>query len=58
MDYLRLLFSALSQDHADIEVRCLLLYSLWIGGHFIAADHGTYRRADVVKLALERLECS
>jgi AcrR family transcriptional regulator len=56
MDYLRSLFRALSRDEDDVEVRCLLFYSLWIGGHFIAADHGAHSRADVVKLALKRLE--
>jgi AcrR family transcriptional regulator len=55
MDYLRSLFRALSHDEDDVEVRCLLFYSLWIGGHFIAADHGTRSRTDVVKLALKRL---
>jgi hypothetical protein len=31
-------------------------YSLWIGSHFIAADHGAHSRADVLKRALTRLE--
>jgi hypothetical protein len=56
MEYLRSLFGELSPDEDDVEVRCLLFYSLWIGGHFIAAEHGARSRADVVKLALERLE--
>jgi hypothetical protein len=56
MDYLRSLFAPLSRDEDDIEVRCLLFYSLWIGSHFIAADHPGRRRSDVVELALERLE--
>jgi len=34
----------------------MVFYSLWIGSHFIAADHGARTRADVVKLALRRLE--
>jgi AcrR family transcriptional regulator len=55
MDYLRSLFRAFSDDEDDVEVRCLLFYSLWIGSHFIAADHGAHTRADVVKLALQRL---
>jgi AcrR family transcriptional regulator len=58
MEYLRSLFRALSRDEDDVEARCLLFYSLWIGGHFIAADHGRHSRADVVRLALERLESS
>jgi AcrR family transcriptional regulator len=56
MDYLRSLFRGVDLDEDDVEVRCLLFYSLWIGSHFIAADHGARTRADVVKLALDRLE--
>src|SRR5215216_4397752 len=55
MEYLRSLFRSVGRDEDDVEVRCLLFYSLWIGGHFIAADHGARSRADVVKLALKRL---
>jgi hypothetical protein len=33
----------------------MLSFSLLIGNHFIAADHGARSRADVVKLALRRL---
>ena len=29
--------------------------SLWIGTHFIAADHGARSRADVLDLAIARL---
>ena len=56
MDYLRSLFGALSTDEDDVEARCMVFYSLWIGNHFIAADHGARSRADVVKLALRRLD--
>jgi AcrR family transcriptional regulator len=56
MDYLRSLFAPLSRDEEDTEARCLLFYSLWIGSHFIAADHQGRRRSEVVELALERLE--
>jgi AcrR family transcriptional regulator len=56
MDYLRSLFGALSPDPDDVEARCLIFYSLWIGSHFIAADHGPRSRADVLKLALRGLE--
>jgi AcrR family transcriptional regulator len=56
MDYLRSLFRELTPDEDDVEARCLLFYSLWIGGHFIAADHGARSREDVVKLALRQLE--
>jgi hypothetical protein len=39
MDYLRKLFAPPCRDDDDLEVSCLLFYSLWIGNHFIAADH-------------------
>jgi AcrR family transcriptional regulator len=56
MDYLRTLFGAFSPDEDDVEARCMVFYSLWIGSHFIAADHGPRSRADVLKLALRQLE--
>jgi AcrR family transcriptional regulator len=56
MDYLRSLFGALDLDEDEVEVRCLLFYALWIGSHFIAADHHGRTRGEIVKLALERLE--
>jgi AcrR family transcriptional regulator len=56
MDYLRSLFGAFCPDEDDVEARCLVFYSLWIGSHFIAADHGARSRADVLKLALRQLE--
>jgi AcrR family transcriptional regulator len=56
MDYMRSLFGAICDDEDEVEARCLVFYSLWIANHFIAADHGPRRRADVVKLALKRLE--
>jgi AcrR family transcriptional regulator len=55
MDYMRSLFAAFCPDDDDVEARCMVFYSLWIGSHFIAADHGERRRADVLKLALRRL---
>jgi AcrR family transcriptional regulator len=56
MDYVRSLFGAFCPDEDDVEARCMVFYSLWIGSHFIAADHGARSRADVLKLALGRLE--
>jgi AcrR family transcriptional regulator len=55
MDYLRSLFGALCRGEDEVEARCIVFYSLWIGNHFIAADHGPRSRADVLKLALRRL---
>jgi AcrR family transcriptional regulator len=56
MDYLRSLFGAFCPDAEEVEVRCLVFYSLWMGSHFIAADHGARSRKEVVKAALRRLE--
>jgi AcrR family transcriptional regulator len=56
MEYVRSLFGAFCPDEDDVEARCLVFYSLWIGSHFIAADHGSRTRADVVKRALRQLE--
>jgi AcrR family transcriptional regulator len=56
MDYMRSLFAAFCPNEDDVEARCMVFYSLWIGNHFIAADHSPRRRADVLKLALRRLE--
>jgi hypothetical protein len=51
-------FAPSTEDEDEVEVRCMLFYSLWIGEHFIAADHGAHSRRDVVKLALRWLESS
>jgi len=55
MDYMRSLFGAFCPDQDDVEVRCTLAFSLWIGNHFIAADHGRRSRADVLRLVFRRL---
>jgi AcrR family transcriptional regulator len=56
MDYMRSLFGAFCPDDEEVEARCMLAFSLWIGNHFMAADHGTRSRADVLDLALRWLE--
>ncbi len=55
MEYMRSLFRAFCPDDDDVEARCLLVFSLFIGSPFITADHGGRSRADVLELALERL---
>jgi AcrR family transcriptional regulator len=55
MDYMRTLFGAICTDEDDVEVRCVLAFSLWIGNHFMAAEHGSRSRAYVVKLAVRSL---
>jgi AcrR family transcriptional regulator len=56
MDYLRSLFGAFCPEDDDVEARSMLAFSLWIGNHFIAADHGARSRSNVLKLAMGRLE--
>ena len=56
MEYMRSLFGAFCHDEDEVEVRCLLFASLLIGSRFLAADHGPRSRADVMKVALRRLE--
>ena len=56
MEYMRSLFGAFCPDDDEVEVRCTLAFSLFIGSHFMAADHGRRSREQVLKLALRRLE--
>jgi AcrR family transcriptional regulator len=55
MNYMRSLFGAICEDNDDVEARCLLAFSLFIGGPFVSADHGGRSRAEVLELALEWL---
>ncbi|HEY4094560.1 MAG TPA: TetR/AcrR family transcriptional regulator [Baekduia sp.] len=55
MSYMRDLFIAFSRDEDDAEGRALVAFSLWIGSHFIAADHGTRSRREVAGRVLEGL---
>jgi len=51
MDYLRLLFGEICADQDEAEARSMLAFSLVIGHHFMAADHGARSHADVLDLA-------
>jgi len=51
MDYLRLLFGAICSDLDEVEARSTLAFSLVIGHHFMAADHGARSHADALDLA-------
>src|SRR3954452_4907221 len=55
MDYMRSLFGDFCPEEDEVEVRCMLAFSLWLGPHFMAADHGARSQADVLELALRRL---
>lgn len=56
MSYMRTLFGAFCSDEDDVEARCMVAFSLWIGNHLIAADHAPHSRVDVLELVMRRLE--
>jgi hypothetical protein len=43
-------------DGAEVEARCLLALSVWMGSHFLAADHEGRSRAEVLERAARLLE--
>jgi AcrR family transcriptional regulator len=51
MGYLRQLFSVICRDQDEAEARSILAFSLVIGHHFMAADHGPRSHADALELA-------
>lgn len=55
MDYLRSLFAQLCADEEDVEARTMLAYSLFIGSYFVRAEHGGRTRAQMLRLAIDRL---
>jgi AcrR family transcriptional regulator len=55
MEYLRSQFSQFCDDEEEVEARSMLAFSLLIGNHFLAADHGARSRAQVLDLAVARL---
>jgi AcrR family transcriptional regulator len=55
MDYLRTLIGTFVDDPDDVEARGMLAFSLAIGSHFIAADHGERSRKQVLDRATQRL---
>ena len=55
MGLLRSLLAPFCTDEDDTEARCLIAFSVAIGNHFIAADHGARTRADVLDHVTRRL---
>jgi AcrR family transcriptional regulator len=55
MDYMRSLFADICEDEDEVEARCLLVFSLFVGSHFVSVDHRGRSRAQVSELALELL---
>jgi AcrR family transcriptional regulator len=55
MEFMRALFADFCRDGDEVEARCLLAFSLFVGSPSIAADHDGRSRADVVEKALKQL---
>ena len=51
MEYLRSQFRTFIDDEDEVEGRATLAFSLLIGNHFVAADHGGRSRDEVLRLA-------
>ncbi|WP_216210787.1 TetR/AcrR family transcriptional regulator [Amycolatopsis aidingensis] len=50
MDYLRSMFRTFCRDEQEVEVRSMVAFSVAIGTHLLAADHGGRDRAEVLDL--------
>jgi hypothetical protein len=55
MAYLRSLISSFCSDLDEVEARSILAFSLMIGNHYIAADHGGRGRRQVLEQARKLL---
>ena len=55
MAYMRSLFEEFCDDPDEVEARCLMTFSLFVGAGLISADHGGRTRAEVVESALRSL---
>jgi AcrR family transcriptional regulator len=55
MAYLRTQVGTMYDDPEDVEAVALLAFSLAIGNHFVAADHGGRSRTQVLRRAAGRL---
>ncbi|MFJ7159684.1 TetR/AcrR family transcriptional regulator [Streptomyces sp. NPDC101118] len=55
MEYLRSLYRSFCPDEDDVEVRCLLTFSVRIAGHFLHVDHGGRSRGEVMALTRQWL---
>lgn len=55
MDFMRSLFRQFCPDDDEVEARCVMAIAVFIGMHFMAADHGQRSRADVLGLLRKQL---
>ncbi len=53
--YMRSLFGEICDDPEEVESRCLVSFSLWIGVHFIAADFDGRSRDEVMGAVVAQL---
>lgn len=51
MDYMRSLFTDVCASDEEVEARCLLAFSLFVGSHFVVMDHGSHTRDHVLTRA-------
>ena len=56
MEYMRSLFGEICADDEEVEARCFIALSLFLGKDLVAADHGDRTRREVVAAVLRRLE--
>lgn len=55
MDYLRELLSSFCSDADEVEARAFLAFSLVIGNHLLATQHGDRTRGEVLARAANLL---
>lgn len=55
LDYLRPLFAEFCDDAADVEGRCLLVLTLFVGESLVTATHGRRTRPSVAAAAVRHL---
>jgi AcrR family transcriptional regulator len=55
MAYMRALFKEICADDDDVEARCLLAFSLFVGAGLVSADHLGRSRREVLESALGSL---
>lgn len=55
MDYLRTQFATFCTDEDELEARCMIAFAVAVGTHFIAADHRTRSRSDVLRTVVRLL---
>jgi AcrR family transcriptional regulator len=49
MDYMRGLFGELYPDRDDVEMRCFVVLTMFVGNNHVAAEHGRRSRSAVMK---------